>query len=93
MARSFRDDYIGLFDRHVAINAFVHNLVSPRLRHCTALPLMASEALQRIGVGGLSGRVDVVAGRAAHLWRRTIAFASLKQSDLVAMDIGMFHIA
>src|SRR5579863_9303696 len=92
LAGRFRDDYIGLFDGHVAVNAIARNLVSQRFGHATALPLMAGEAFQRIGFGGLSDSMDVVAGGATHLRRRAIAFATLKQSDLVSMDIRMLNI-
>ena len=40
-----RDDYVGFFDRHVAMNALVHDLVPQRVRQAAALPLMAGEAL------------------------------------------------
>ena len=36
--------------------------------------------------------MDVVAGRAAHLRRRTIAFTPLKQSHLVAVNIRMLYV-
>lgn len=43
--RRLRDDYIRFFDRHVAVNAIVRNLVAQRFGHAAGLPLMAGEAL------------------------------------------------
>jgi hypothetical protein len=51
----FRDDHIGLFGWHVAMNALVDDFVSQRFRKTAALPLMAGKTFLRIEFGGLSG--------------------------------------
>ena len=92
LAGRFRDNDIGLLNRHMTVNALILNLVTHCFGHAAGLPLMAGEALERIERGGLSGGVDVVAGRAAQLLRRSIAFASLQQADLIAMNIRKLHL-
>jgi hypothetical protein len=87
-----RDDDIRLLGWHVAMNALVQNLVAQLFRKTAALPLMAGKAFLRIEFDRLFARMDVVTSRAAHLCGRAIAFAALKQSDLVAVNIGMFYI-
>jgi len=53
---------------------------------------MAGEALLRIRFKGLPGRVDVVAGRAAHLRSRAIAFTALEKPNLISVNVRMLNI-
>ncbi len=55
LARRLRHNYIGLFHRHMTVNALARDLVSQLFRHTAALPLMTAKALQRIGLERLSG--------------------------------------
>ena len=45
LACRLRDDYVGLFGWHVAMNAPVHDLVTQGFRDAAVLPLMACQAL------------------------------------------------
>ena len=63
LASGFRHDDISFLGRHVAVNALAYCPgLSKLFGRATALPLMAGEAFRRIGSGGLSGGVHVVAG-------------------------------
>jgi hypothetical protein len=48
LPRGLRHDHIGFLDRHMTVNALVHDLVSHLSGHSAALPLMTAEALKRI---------------------------------------------
>ena len=78
LSRGLRNDHVGFLDWHMTVNAFVRDRMTHLFRHATALPLMTTEAFERIGLEGLSGGMHIVAGRTTHLRRRSIAFTALQ---------------
>jgi hypothetical protein len=66
LTRRLRHDHIGFLNRHMTVNAFVHDLVTHLSGHAAALPVMTGQAFKRIGLEWLSGGVDIVASRTVH---------------------------
>jgi len=85
------NDHVGRLHRHMAVDTVLRNPVPQRLRNPTTLPLMARQALRRIARRRPLLRMNIMARRTAHRRRRKIAPASLQQSHLVPMHIGMLR--
>lgn len=90
-AGGFRDDDIGCFHRHMAIDAIGCNFLSHRFCHAAALPLVAGKASVGICCCGSLWCMNVMTSRAGHGLRRTIAAAPLQQADLIAMHVRMLN--
>lgn len=90
LARCFRCDDVGLLNRHVTVDAVIHDRMPDFGRHSTTLPRMTLKAFRRVGFGSLSAAMNVVTGRTTHLRRGTIALAAFEQANLVAMNIRVF---
>ena len=83
------DDGVGWLLRHVAVNAVVRNFRSQCFRLGTAFYPMTAQASARISGSRLFGCVNIVTGRAAHVWRRQKTAALFEQSNLITVHFWL----